>query len=99
MKGGNTVNKTKNHEPIIAYAEILALAGQSLQGEIAKLRSEEAELTELMAAAGRTDNASRIHETTKRQVDFYMTKLRSVEDIYRIETGEALGYIEEMSGE
>lgn len=89
----------KNEAPIITYTEILAMAGKAIQGEILKLRREAQELAEKAGTAEERKLLAQLDSMTKNQEAYHMRRLEAVETMYQIQTGVALGLIDELQEE
>lgn len=89
--------RRKNPEPIITQTEILARAGRGIQAEIIKLRRECEEIAVKLTDVGREKDADYLRENTKHQTDYLVEKLRAIETMFTIETGEYLALLDELT--
>jgi len=86
----------KKEEPIITQTEILAIAGRSIQEEIIDKRRETNELAERLKEVGKQKDADYLRDATERQLTYHMERLKAIETMYEIQTGTALGLMDEL---
>ena len=81
----------RKFEPIITHVEILALAGRQIQSTILSLRAKVKELETEACTGEQQIMLSNLQKSAEQQIAYHMERLRAVETLYQLETGNELG--------